>query len=195
MINIFQEGDFSTYSEVDLNGCRAPISELSQYSTERVTVFISHKHNELEELKGIIGFLQKNYNVKVYIDSQDPTLPRITSAKTAAEIKSRIQKCDKFILLATNAAVESKWCNWELGYGDALKYKNNDIAILPMQPKGISSQYKGNEYLNIYPHIVWYCELDGMQIRKVYYVATKNPVSEGYTNVPLEKWLDSNNIF
>lgn len=141
MINIFEEGDFSAYSEVDLNECRTIISELSQYSTGSVTVFISHKHDELEELKGIIGFLQKNYNVKVYIDSQDPKLPRITSAKTAVEIKSRIQKCDKFILLATNAAVESKWCNWELGYGDALKYENNDIAILPMKPKGISSQY------------------------------------------------------
>lgn len=46
-------------------------------------------------------------------------MPQVTSGETAIRIKDRIDKCDKFILLATDKAVESKWCNWELGYGDA----------------------------------------------------------------------------
>lgn len=49
-------------------------------------------------------------------------MPQVTSGETAIRIKDRIDKCDKFILLATDKAVESKWCNWELGYGDAKKY-------------------------------------------------------------------------
>lgn len=78
--------------------------------------------------------MQKQYDVKVYIDSQDPSMPKITTATTAANLKARIKKCDKFILLATNAAIDSKWCNWELGYGDAQKFKAH-IALFPLKPR------------------------------------------------------------
>ena len=76
-------------------------------------------------------------------------MPRVTSGKTASKIKTRIRQCDKFILLATNSAVESKWCNWELGYGDSQKFDNNDIAILPLKKADMTdSAYKGNEYIS-----------------------------------------------
>lgn len=29
----------------------------------------------------------------------------------------------RFILLATDGAVESKWCNWKLGFADEIKGK------------------------------------------------------------------------
>lgn len=84
-------------------------------------------------------------------------MPRVTSGKTASKIKTRIRQCDKFILLATNSAVESKWCNWELGYGDSQKFDNNDIAILPLKKADMTdSAYKGNEYMQIYPYIAYY---------------------------------------
>ena len=73
--------------------------------------------------------------MKTYIDSRDPSMPHITTAETAANLKARIKKCDKFILLATNAAIDSKRCNWELGYGDAQKFKTH-IALFPLKPKG-----------------------------------------------------------
>lgn len=85
----------------------------------KTTVFISHKHNDLDEIKGLIGLLERKYNIKAYIDSLDKSMPKKTSGETASKIKQRINRCNKFILLATNGAVESKWCNWELGYGDA----------------------------------------------------------------------------
>jgi len=56
----------------------------------------------------------------------------------------------KFILLATEAAINSKWCNWELGLGDAAKYIEN-IALLPI--KKDSTDFSGSEYLEIYPYI------------------------------------------
>ncbi|MGI6773024.1 MAG: TIR domain-containing protein [Acutalibacteraceae bacterium] len=116
---IFEQGSLSAYSQVRLDDSRSPILEHSQYGARRTTVFISHKHDDLDDLKGLLGFLEKQYGVKVYIDSRDPSMPKITSAQTAFNIRERIKGCDKFILLATNGAIESKWCNWELGYGDA----------------------------------------------------------------------------
>lgn len=124
MSTIFEHGSFNAYSQVRLDEARSPILEHSQYATRKTTVFISHKHDDLEDLMGVLGFLQYTYDVKVYIDSQDSTMPKITSGETALNIRERIKLCDKFILLATNGAVESKWCNWELGYFGYKNYAN-----------------------------------------------------------------------
>ena len=193
-MRIFQQGEFSDYSNISLNESRAEVSEILHYASAKTTVFISHKHDELDDLKGVIGFLQKKYNVKAYIDSQDPSMPKVTSAETATRIKDRISRCDKFILLATNGAigaVESKWCNWELGFGDAKKY-NKHIALFPMKPEGTYDRnYKGNEYMRIYPYIVYYDGTEkyngGAPIAKGYYVreVTKN----GNFITPLNEWF------
>lgn len=60
MKTIFQQGEFRRYSDVSLNESRTVISERSQYIFAKTTVFISHKHDDLDDLKGVIGFLQKN---------------------------------------------------------------------------------------------------------------------------------------
>lgn len=132
MQNIFDRGSFSGYKNSSrMDSARSEIKKsiYESASQKQTTVFISHKHDDLDELAGLLGFLEQNYGVKVYIDSRDPLMPQVTSGQTAANIKSRINQCDKFILLATNGAIESKWCNWELGYGDAQKYQNNSIAL------------------------------------------------------------------
>jgi len=85
------------------------------------------------------------------VDWLDDGMPKTTSGITAVRIKEKIKENDKFILLATEAAISSKWCNWELGLGDAAKYINN-IAILPI--KKDYTDFSGNEYLQIYPYIV-----------------------------------------
>lgn len=190
-MRIFQQGEFSDYSNISLNESRAEVSEILHYASAKTTVFISHKHDELDDLKGVIGFLQNKYNVKAYIDSQDPSMPKVTSAETATRIKDRISRCDKFILLATNGAIDSKWCNWELGFGDAKKY-NKHIALFPMKPEGTyDGNYKGNEYMRIYPYIVYYDGTEkyngGAPIAKGFYVreVTKN----GNFITPLNKWF------
>lgn len=115
-----------------------------------VTVFLSHKHNEKEVLENVMVLLKK-VGVKVYIDWKDDEMPDETSGETAVRIKNKIEENKKFILLATNAAISSKWCNWELGYGDSKKYPNN-IAIMPITEN--NGGWVGNEYLNIYPVII-----------------------------------------
>lgn len=180
MNKLFEQGAFRDYSETSLFEARSIIDEYKQnYYT---TVFISHKHDDLEDLRGFLGFLEKRYKVKVYIDSQDPLMPKKTSAETARNLKDRIKRCDKFILLATNGAIESKWCNWELGYGDAHKYINN-IALLPMKPKGsLDSQYKGAEYLSIYPYIS-----ASIKTNNYYY---SNELYDLYVNYPDNKIIN-----
>lgn len=51
------------------------------------TVFLSHKHDDLKDLKGIIGKL-KEMGVEIYIDSMDNSMPQKTSGETAKRIKN-----------------------------------------------------------------------------------------------------------
>lgn len=192
MKTIFEQDEFSKYSNVNIYASREIIQEQSIYS-KTTTVFISHKHDDLDDLKGLIGFLENEYGVKAYIDSRDPSMPKKTSGETATNIKNRIKKCDKFILLATNSAVESKWCNWELGYGDAQKYREH-IALFPMKPKDASDfEYRGSEYMQIYPYICYFngteTYTNGNPIIKGYYVRYKE--NDSYYITPLENWFKS----
>ena len=194
MKRILESGQFSNYREgVSLESASMEVANLYKSYFGKTTVFISHKHDDLEDLSGLIGFLEKNYNVKAYIDSKDSSMPSVTSGVTASKIKERIRQCDKFILLATDGAVESKWCNWELGYGDSQKFSSKDIAILPLKRKGYSdSSYKGNEYMQIYPYISFYegneIYTTGGYVNRGSYVVTDD--EKGVHNIiPLENWL------
>ena len=196
MIQIFEQGYFRGSRISDTN-LKDVLNETKYFSTggkvsHKTTVFLSHKHNDLEDLQGFIGFLKNTYNVDVYIDSIDPNMPKNTSGETAKRIKEIIKKCDRFILIATDAAIDSKWCNWELGFGDAQKFQDK-IAILPMKKQGNSDwQYNGNEYLYIYPYIAYYSGVeqytDGTLIPKGYYVCTQNS-SGNRTIKSLSIWL------
>lgn len=161
------------------------------------TVFLSHKHDDLEDLKELVGFtdLLESLGAKIYIDSLDNTMPHQTCGDTAKRIKQIIQFCNKFILLATDRAITSHWCNWELGIGDTHKYINN-IALLPIKEVGqYDSQYRGNEYLQIYPRIDYrdgttYYRNNGGLISKGYYVCEpRNAEGIIYIN-SLKKWLN-----
>lgn len=198
MINIFERGDFSVYRSNDIHLAHLRAVTAEAYRTKsfsydsKKTVFLSHKHSDLTELQGIIGFLEQNYNVQIYIDSQDPSMPNKTCGETAARIKDIIRSSDKFILMATNDAIESKWCNWELGFGDSIKFPKN-LAIFPIKNRNQSdSDYKGNEYLQLYPHIVKVgikeTYKSGNPIKPGYYVATNE---NGNTYItPLDEWLN-----
>lgn len=167
-------------------------------SINKPIVFLSHKHydekdEEHEDLRGIIKLL-KDAGAQVYIDSMDTKLPGQTSGETANRIKDVIKNSDKFILFATDEAIESIWCNWELGIGDTYKYIEH-IAILPMKDGGASDDnYRGKEYLQIYPRIDYE---DGTRR----YRTSRKFIKEGYYYckprdkrgmryiTPLEKWL------
>lgn len=121
----------------------------SESSFLKTRIFLSHKHDEKEILEGTISLL-KSYGVEIYVDWLDEGMPKTTSGETAVRIKEKIKENHKFILLATEGAINSKWCNWELGLGDAAKYIEN-IALLPVRSD--YTDFSGSEYLEIYPYI------------------------------------------
>lgn len=200
MKEVFNQGDFSYY-RIEDSRYSGVLTESRSFSAgtrraEKRTVFLSHRHADLEDLKGFIGYLERIYKVECYIDSEDPSMPSKTSGETATRIKKMIRTTDRFILLATDNAIASKWCNWELGYGDAQKYKDR-IAILPMK-NNWSKYYTGNEYLGIYPHIVRIDSSDITATKRLYY--PEFPTTSGYyvvstdeagkaTYVSLYSWL------
>lgn len=196
---IFERGHFdSTIAKESLmlkafNKTRLFESVRPTYSS-KPTVFLSHKHSDLNDLEGVMGMLEK-LDVEIYIDSMDKTMPNQTCGDTAHRIKDVIKYCRKFVLLATEKAIESYWCNWELGFGDTHRYIEH-IAILPMKEKGTYDyQYKGNEYLQIYPQIDYHPSdtrnLRGDIILKGYYVRQPKPVNGFYQIIPLKTWLHS----
>ena len=189
--DIFTRGEFSYYRKQSLREAYESVQkrDSAYYSSNKVTVFLSHKHDELDDVRDVIGFLESKFNVKCYIDSEDETLPIYTSPETAAKIKDRIKQCDKFILLATNGAIESKWCNWELEYGDAFKFSIK-IAIFPFT--GQFHDFTGKEYLKLYPSVinVGYGETytNGKPIPSGYYIAYQN--KDGSRDIQeLSEWL------
>jgi hypothetical protein len=146
--------------------------------SNEVSIFLSHKHDELGELKDAIVFLNSQ-GVAVYVDWLDENMPKATSGKTAIRIKSKIKDKRKFVFLATEGAINSKWCNWELGIGDVHKYIDH-IAILPIRNN--YSDYSGNEYLSIYPYIY-----ESDTTKGSFFV--KFPTNSGKSLISLSKWL------
>lgn len=166
----------------------ANLNENQSRDKTKPMIFLSHKHDEYTILQDVVGFLG-NEGINVYVDWMDPNMPTYTNAETAHKLKQKIKIADKFILIATEDAINSKWCNWELGLGDAAKYIQH-IALIPINRTNKS--FKGYEYLSIYPYIDYengYNKyVNGNYISKGYYV--KTPLSNGrHTLTPLKEWL------
>jgi len=89
-------------------GINESLSEFSRETKQgKVTIFLSHKHDEAEDLDSAIGLL-KSFGVEIYVDWQDEGMPKNTNGATAARIKVKIKENNKFIFLATEGAIASK---------------------------------------------------------------------------------------
>ena len=159
-----------------VNEARSQIRCFSAYY-RNLSVFLSHKHNELEHLERVRSVLERLHTA-VYVDWADPEMQHPTDRKTAKALKDKIKKYDKFIFIASDAAIHSGWCNWEVGYGDAQKYDTDKIAIFPI--KQDNRIWEGNEYLQLYPSIEY------NTIIKVFYVKY---YFDNNKIVPLFDWL------
>lgn len=165
------------------------VESFSKRASQKTTVFISHKHDDLIGLESLISMLEEKYSVETYIDSKDRSMPKVTNSQTAARIKNMINICDKFILLATDGAIESKWCNWELGYGDAAKFAKKNIAIFVFSND--TKDAKGCEYMKLYPYIVYSDGneryTNGTKREEGYYIVKEKDNTNYYTK--LYDWL------
>lgn len=192
-MSFINESDLSRYRERTKTFTKDNIINLKESISRdrsRPLIFLSHKHDEIVILQDVIAFLKKA-GVDVYVDWMDEEMPAYTNSETAVRLKNKIKASDKFILLATSGAISSKWCNWELGLGDAAKYIDN-IALFPIIKAGQS--FNGAEYLQIYPYIEYRDGTtkyrNGTFISKGFYVFT--PSSAGNTISPIQQWLKKN---
>ncbi|QEC80518.1 TIR domain-containing protein [Mucilaginibacter ginsenosidivorax] len=135
-----------------VSGLRTYLTETRSFSKSlsATSIFLSHSHRNRPIVEQAKVFFE-NIGLKIYVDWADETMPEKTNGATAAKIKTKIYDNDKFILLATNEAVISKWCNWEVGIGDTYKLTKDKICILPLAEN--SKDWEGNEYLQIYPRV------------------------------------------
>lgn len=148
--------------------------------TSRHHVFLSHSHRDHQLLERVAELLGE-YASSIYVDWKDETMPEVTSPETARRIKLKIADTNKFILLATNNALRSKWVPWELGIADLSNAMRN-VAILPVQNPPVT--WHGNEYIGIYSVIEKADSKDGR-------VRDKLAVYDPETNegIWLEEWL------
>lgn len=159
-------------------GLSSRLTETRAFSKTIATtsIFLSHSHKDRPIVEQAKMFFQ-NLGLNIYVDWADETMPEKTNGVTASKIKVKIKENDKFILLATNDAVLSKWCNWEVGLGDSYKINYDKICILPLADN--SKNWDGNEYLQIYPHIE-----ESEYLNDYYKIIYPNGSS-----VPLNDWL------
>ena len=152
---ILTKGEFSTIAgnKAGIRGLKGAVSQTRVFSKADSTtsIFLSHSHNDKDVVEQAKIFFE-NLQISIYVDWADQTMPDQTNGLTATKIKNQIiTGNDKFILLATNNAVTSKWCNWEVGIADPFKLPHKKMALLPLADN--NGVWFGNEYLQIYPRI------------------------------------------
>lgn len=116
---------------------------------EKYDVFLSHASKDAELILGVKSLLEE-MGLKVYVDwVEDAQLDRSKVSRENADVlRKRMRQSSSLIWVATNAASESKWMPWELGYFDG--FKANQVAVLPLVDYA-NEAFKGQEYLALYP--------------------------------------------
>lgn len=163
------------------------------YNESNATVFLSHAHEDLKYAYSVARFLKKAYNVNVYIDAFDTSMPSTTNADTAEKLIKKIKNADRFVFVGTENSFKSKWCNWELGLGDSKSLRGN-LAFLVMSDQNAKmGDFNENEYVGLYPFI-WDKKMRVIE-------SNEDDLYVGYhdlnnnTFIPLKDWLCEKKIF
>lgn len=138
------------YARGTQKGRLAEAARSSTRTTSGPSVFLSHSHADRDIVEPAANFLA-SLGVIVYVDWMDPEMPAVTNPDTARRIREMIKLNRRFLVLATQRSLESRWVPWELGYADGEK-KFSDIAILPVSESVY--QTAPNEYIQVYQRIV-----------------------------------------
>ncbi len=117
----------------------------------KINLFVFHKPDQLEELDSTVNFLN-NFRVLIYVDWLDEHIAQDKSEATTKLITQKINDNKKFIFLATEEAIQSKWCDWVLRLAKTLK-PIEDIAVLPVRADFSDYNDDGEAYLQKYAYI------------------------------------------
>ena len=122
---------------------------LQKCASARVQLFLSHSHSDIDLVEQARLFFASQ-GAEVYVDWKDRSMPEITSPQTAQKIKDKIVKCKKFVLLATDRALDSKWVPWELGFADG-RIQPTNITVFPVTDN--AGHWQGSEYVGVYSRV------------------------------------------
>lgn len=123
-------------------------SVFNKYKT--YDIFLSHSSKDAELILGVKATLE-DMGYSVYVDwVEDAQLDRSNVNETTAELlRERMVASKSLFYVTTENAEASKWMPWECGYFDGVKEK---VAILPIKKYSFDNDYKGQEYLGLYPY-------------------------------------------
>jgi len=141
-------------------------------------VFLSHSHSDTDLITFAMRLLTSQ-GAEIYIDHKDRSLPDSPSTETADLLRDKIKWCERFVMLASDNGLESKWVPWELGYADGEK-PDGTIAVLPVQEN--EKGWNGSEYVGLYATIQELTEEDWRVVQ---------PGKTIYGSDTLKDWLKS----
>jgi hypothetical protein len=121
-----------------------------QASDKGHDIFLSHAFDDKELILGVALILE-DLGYTVYLDwRDDPALDRKNVNRvTALMLRERMRSAKCLFFATTDNTSSSRWMPWELGFKDG---QSNRAAILPVQDDR-PDNYKGQEYLGIYPYV------------------------------------------
>jgi hypothetical protein len=128
-------------------------NESDAFKSDRTyDIFLSHSALDAEVIYGLkLEFEAKGFSVYVYW-IEDPQARETVDARTAANLKGRMDSCRSLLYAASENASVSKWMPWELGYFDGIK---GLVAVVPLAKNRtyFFNGFKGQEYLDLYPYV------------------------------------------
>ncbi|MFG0904924.1 TIR domain-containing protein [Photobacterium damselae] len=129
-------------------------------------IFLSHSSKDAELILGVKVTLE-DMGYSVYVDwVEDSQLDRTNVNESTAELlRERMDASKSLFYVTTENSETSKWMPWECGYFDGIKEK---VAILPVKKHSSDNDYKGQEYLGLYPYCVKQNNRLGQQCLWVY---------------------------
>ena len=147
-------------------------------------IFLSHSFMDQTLILSLVDlFTEADYAVYVdWLEDKDYGRNQVTP-ETARMLRERMNLSRGLAYVATQNAVSSKWCPWELGYFDGRK--NSRCCILPIMEMG---EYIGQEYLGLYP----YLRYDKVSEEAKEDFLVYDPKTNKF--ITLEKWLDGQKI-
>jgi len=114
-------------------------------------IFLSHAYLDANLVAGLKKDIE-DMGFTVYVDwIQDSHLDTTRVNKATAEhLRARMEQCKSLLFATSESSPASKWMPWECGYFDGHKGK---VAICPIVMNVAQNEYKGQEYLGLYPYI------------------------------------------
>lgn len=115
-------------------------------------IFLSHSYKDARIITALKDEIE-DLGFSVYVDwIDDPNMDRESVTRLNAIILRTQMKNSGCLFYATSdSSTKSLWMPWELGYMDA---KTEKVAIIPIsEERTDSNDYKGLEYLSLYPYV------------------------------------------